>query len=83
MEIRASKRDQFLALGDNSLAKARTAHCGRRTRARPITPHYFVNRDLLIGKALFIYWPHALDHIPGTSIWFPLFPNFERMRFIR
>jgi hypothetical protein len=32
---------------------------------------------------MFIYWPHALDHIPGTSIWFPLFPNFGRMKFIR
>jgi signal peptidase I len=36
-----------------------------------------VHRDLLIGKALFIYWPHSWD-------WpVPLFPNFARMGFVR
>jgi signal peptidase I len=66
--------DQFLALGDNS---------PRSKDSRLWPKEHYVKRDLLIGKAMFIYWPHALDHIPGTSIWFPLFPNFERMKFIR
>jgi signal peptidase I len=67
--------DQFLALGDNS---------PRSKDSRLWNPHeYWVSRELLIGKALFVYWPHALDHLPGTDIWFPLFPNFSRMKFVR
>jgi signal peptidase I len=66
--------DQFLALGDNS---------PRSKDSRLWPREHYVKRDLLIGKAMFIYWPHALDHIPGTSIWFPFFPNFGRMKFIR
>ena len=66
--------DQFLALGDNS---------PRSKDSRLWPKEHYVKRDLLIGKAMFIYWPHALDHIPGTSIWFPFFPNFGRMKFIR
>jgi signal peptidase I len=64
---------QFLALGDNSPSS-------KDSRLWP-TQHY-VQRELLIGKALFIYWPHALNRIPYTRIWFPLFPNIERMKFI-
>jgi hypothetical protein len=37
----------------------------------------------LVGKALFIFWPHSFDRLPGTRIPFPFFPNFARMRFIR
>jgi signal peptidase I len=64
---------QFLALGDNSPSS-------KDSRLWP-TQHY-VDRELLIGKAMFIYWPHALNRIPYTRIWFPLFPNIERMKFI-
>jgi signal peptidase I len=36
-----------------------------------------VQRDLLIGKAFFIYWPHSLDeYVPFT-------PNVPRMGFVR
>jgi signal peptidase I len=73
--------DQFLALGDNS-PKSKDSRLWSKDPNNESGRH-FVQRDLLVGKALFIYWPHALDHIPGTSIWFPLFPNFGRMRFIR
>jgi signal peptidase I len=74
--------NQFLALGDNS-SRSKDSRLWPPDPNPPHNPRYFVQRDLLIGKAVFIYWPHALDHIPGTSIWFPLFPNFERMKFIR
>lgn len=67
--------DQFFVLGDNS---------PRSLDGRLWRPdETFVRRELLIGKALFVYWPHALDQIPGTSIPFPFFPNFARMRMIR
>jgi signal peptidase I len=66
--------DQFFALGDNSPVSG---------DAR-LWPHEkYVSRELLMGKALFIFWPHSFDQVPGTKIPLPFFPNFARMRFIR
>ncbi len=66
--------DQFFMLGDNSPLSmdARLWHAEK-----------YVQRDLLIGKALFILWPHSFNQIPGTRIPFPFFPNFARMGRIR
>ncbi|MHC4401331.1 MAG: signal peptidase I [Planctomycetota bacterium] len=74
------EEDQFLVLGDNS-AESKDSRLWEGG-GLPRLPHY-VSRELLIGKALFIYWPHSLDRIPGTDIpaWF--FPNFWRMWFVR
>jgi signal peptidase I len=68
--------DQFFVLGDNSPASA---------DSRLWTGQHHVGREMVIGKALFIYWPHGLYHIPGTGIPFPLgmFPNFKDMGFVR
>jgi len=63
--------DEFFALGDNSPSSADGRYWGT------------VPRKLLVGKALFIYWPHSFDRVPGTSIPFPFFPNFSRMGFVR
>jgi hypothetical protein len=68
------KQDQFrMALGDNQLfplgdnsPQSSDARMWQELR----------HRDLLIGKALLIYWPHP---------WYrpiPYFPNFKRMRLI-
>lgn len=68
--------DQFLVLGDNS---------PKSSDSRFWLPHeYYVNRDLLIGKAVYIYWPHplAFPGLPDTW-WFPFLPNFARMGFVR
>ncbi|HUE73029.1 MAG TPA: signal peptidase I, partial [Pirellulaceae bacterium] len=48
--------DQFFPLGDNSPASqdARTWPRGAR-----IPTNNYVERDLLIGKAMFVYWPHT------------------------
>ena len=43
----------------------------------------YLERQMLIGKALCVYWPHSWNRIPGTPIPFPLFPNFEDMRLVR
>ena len=62
----ALKDDQLFPLGDNS---------PQSSDARMWDAN-FVQRDLLIGKALLIYWPHP---------WYrpvPYFPNFKRMRLI-
>ena len=67
------KNDQFFALGDNS-AKSRDS--------RLWTKQYWIDHDLLKGKALFIYWPHSWNRIPYVNIPFPYFPNFSRMHFV-
>ncbi|HRF00320.1 MAG TPA: S26 family signal peptidase [Pirellulaceae bacterium] len=59
--------DQFFLLGDNSPA----SHDARMWRQK------FATRDDLVGKALFVYWPHSWN---GPI---PYLPNFPRMGFIR
>ena len=69
------KADQFFALGDNS---------ARSKDGRAWGPdNYWVPRELLIGKALFIYWPHSWNKIPYVNVPFPFFPNFSRMGLVR
>jgi signal peptidase I len=69
------KADQFFVLGDNS---------ARSKDGRLWEPDsYWVPRDLLIGKALYIYWPHSWDKIPLVNIPCPFFPNFARMKLVR
>ena len=56
---------------------------------------FYVTRDLLIGKAFFLYWPHSWDEIPtpwGSKVpcfiptplgRFPIVPDFRKMRLVR
>jgi signal peptidase I len=67
------KQDQFFMMGDNSPMSLDARMWNEK----------FVSRELLIGRALFVFWPHSFNRIPDTSIPFPFFPNFARMRFIR
>ncbi len=71
-------RSGFFVLGDNSPASKDS-----RLWATVENPEYFVRRELLIGQALFIYWPASLNKIPYLNIPFPLFPNFKEMGFVR
>jgi signal peptidase I len=66
--------DQFFVLGDNSPLSQ---------DARLWPAERYVARHLLVGKAIYIFWPHSFDRVPGTRIPFPFFPNFARMGFIR
>ena len=67
--------DQFFVLGDNSPASS---------DARLWPGQSYVDRDLLVGKALFIYWPHPLRlFIPFTDASLSIIPNFGAMEFIR
>ncbi len=66
--------DQFFMLGDNSPASQ---------DARLWDHEKYVHRDLLVGKALIVFWPHSFNRVPGTGIPFPFFPNFARMGLIR
>ena len=68
--------DQFFMLGDNSPNSQDSRLWGN---------DHWVDRDLLIGKAMFVYWPHSWDEIrtPWVNVPFPYFPNFCRMRLVR
>ena len=76
--------DQFFVMGDNSPESS-----DARLWLGPGQPMSgraggaYLERDLLIGKALCVYWPHSWNRIPGTPIPFPLFPNVEDMRLVR
>ena len=72
--------DRFLVLGDNSPRSADSRLWSGRSDEGGI--EYYVKRDLLVGKALFIYWPHALP-MPGFPNSFPFIPNLPRMGFVR
>lgn len=64
--------DQLFPLGDNS-PQSYDARMWRRDYRHE---QHYVQRDLLIGKALLIYWPHP---------WYrpiPYLPNFKRMQLI-
>ena len=68
--------DQFFPMGDNSPESLD----GRLWEECP----KFVDRELLLGKALLIYWPHSWrSSFPlGGSFHFPV-PNLRRMGLIR
>jgi hypothetical protein len=73
--------DQFFMLGDNSAASK---------DSRLWLEGHHVDRDLLIGKAMAIFWPHAVParwsvpvKIGGAELRLPSWPNFGRMRFVR
>jgi signal peptidase I len=76
-------RDQLFVMGDNSAesSDARLWVNGNNDRGKPGGP--YLDRRLLIGKALCVYWPHSWNQIPGTPIPFPLFPNIADMRLVR
>jgi signal peptidase I len=67
-------KDRFFVLGDNSAQSKDGRLWGRE---------YWVNRELLVGKALLIYWPHSWNKIPYINLFFPYFPNFQRMHLVR
>ncbi|WP_199188661.1 MULTISPECIES: signal peptidase I [Pirellulaceae] len=60
---------QYFPLGDNSAES-------QDGRLFPVGQQ-FVPEHMLIGKALFVYWPHSKN----TPV--PFFPNFSRMKFIQ
>ena len=80
--------DQFFPMGDNS-PESLDARCWVGAKPRERLPERFgdqayafakasyVPRDLLVGKALLVFWPHPWN----TPV--PFTPNFDRFRLIR
>ena len=82
------EEDQFFPMGDNS-PESLDARCWAGWKAQIPLPRgvnedawiwsdkSYVPRDLLVGKALVVFWPHSWNSpIPFT-------PNFKRMKLIR
>lgn len=80
--------DQFFPMGDNS-PESLDARCWAGSKRQINLPRRinedawkwwdksYVPRDLLVGKALVVFWPHSWNSpIPFT-------PNFKRMQLIR
>ena len=72
---------QFFVLGDNSAASK---------DSRLWNDGHHVDRHLLIGEALIVFWPHAVPaswsipvKIAGFELRLPSWPNFARMRAVR
>ena len=76
---RHPENDQFLVLGDNS-AQSKDSRLWPTDPRNPVP--IWVSRQMLTGEALFIYWPHSWDELPGTHIPCPFFPNFKRMHLV-
>ena len=80
------ERDQFFAMGDNSPSSLDSRLWFKDGQAKNVDEMpggRFVERRLLIGKAVFVFWPHSWGKIPGLGIPFPYFPSFSDMRIIR
>lgn len=74
--------DQFLMLGDNSPRSSDSRYWSKEQN--------YVERRQLIGKAIYIFWPHAWSFdwsftvpLGSLSFDFPFYPNFKRMTLIR
>ena len=80
------EEDQFFMLGDNSSASKDS-----RAWGTPEKPLHHVDRRLLIGRALVVFWPHAVPtswnvkvaERCGWELRLPFLPNFARMRFVK
>jgi signal peptidase I len=81
LDVANDDDDQFLMLGDNSPRSSDSRYWHKQS---------FVQRKQLIGKALYIFWPHSWTfdwsfNVPlgPLSFEFPFYPNFKRMTLIR
>ena len=75
------EEDQFFVMGDNSPASLDCRLWSDRGRGTyPGGP--YLDRRLLTGKAVCVFWPHSWGGIPGLPF-MPGFPNFRDMRIVR
>jgi hypothetical protein len=77
------EKEQLFVMGDNSPA---SADCrlwvsnGDPFRSKP--GGRYLDRRLVIGKAVCVFWPHSWGGIPGLNK-LPGFPNFGDMRMVK
>lgn len=74
--------DQFFVMGDNSPA-SKDCRLWREPSLDGGRPGgAYLDRKLLIGKAVFVFWPHSWGGVPGLEK-LPGWPNFGDMRLVR
>jgi len=76
------KEGQLFVMGDNSPASSDCRLWFSNQGARGVPGGPYLDRDLLIGKAVLVFWPHSWGGVPGIPI-LPGFPNFSDMRIVR
>lgn len=74
----ALDQDQFFPMGDNS-PQSKDGRLWSNVTHRGLEPPPYVAREMLIGKAVFIYWPHSWN-LPKIPF---MIPNFQRIGRIR
>ena len=78
--------DQFFPLGDNS-PESKDARLWPEVSLGEIYPRPFVERDVLFGKALIVYWPHGWrptwPWLADLTRNLAFIPNFPQMKLIR
>ena len=72
--------DQLFVMGDNSPQSKDCRLWAEKGSSYP--GGAYLDRRLLIGKAVCVFWPHSWGEIPGLRR-LPGFPNFGDMRIVR
>ncbi len=73
--------DQLFVMGDNS-PQSEDCRLWARGRNGAKPGGAYLDRRLLIGKAVCVFWPHSWGEIPGMNK-LPGLPNFGDMRLVR
>lgn len=74
--------DQFFVMGDNSPESQDCRLWKNSFSSKGIPGGPYLDRRLLTGKAVCVFWPHSWGSIPGLQK-LPGFPNFGDMRIVR
>jgi signal peptidase I len=75
------KPGQLFVMGDNS-PESKDARLWLMSFDNDRPGGQYLDRQLLIGKAICVFWPHSWGEIPGAA-WAPGWPNFGDMRLVR
>ncbi len=76
--------DHFFVLGDNS-PESQDSRLWLRNEGDPrrgVPGGVYLERNLLTGRALCVFWPHSWGGVPGIPA-LPGLPNFGDMRIVR
>jgi signal peptidase I len=76
------KPGQLFVMGDNSPESKDCRLWGLSQTGADEPGGPYLDRKLLIGKAICVFWPHSWGSIPGVPV-LPGFPNFRDMRLVR
>ncbi len=76
------QEEQLFVMGDNSPESLDCRLWMTNQGARGVPGGPYLDRRLLTGKAVLVFWPHSWGGVPGIEK-LPGFPNFGDMRIVR